>query len=233
MASVIRRAQRFMEITGRRCLGGPTTNLGFDKSKVTCFKCKQKGDFKRECSNQNVDVNENPFHDDYYRKAIYHRNNEQPPKINRSQTDEGSSKEKTQALVVTQEDEEFNWNKYIPKDGSALVAEIKYSREYRIARSRLDEVYYIFKEAKQAKRWDDERKCYLDPQGNPAVDLKSVDFDALLATIPTATKYYSKKKEDKNYEEQVEKRIKKVINASLEMLTETLKKDVEEIIDES
>ncbi|KAJ0812948.1 hypothetical protein HanPSC8_Chr17g0767811 [Helianthus annuus] len=45
MASVIRRAQRFMEITGRKCLEGPDMKLGFDKAKVTCFKCKQKGHF--------------------------------------------------------------------------------------------------------------------------------------------------------------------------------------------
>ncbi|MFS7946533.1 putative transcription factor interactor and regulator CCHC(Zn) family [Helianthus anomalus] len=65
-----------MEITGRQC-----TKLGFDKSKVTCFKCKQKGHFKRECQNQVADGSINPFHDDYYRKAVYHRNKEQLPKM--------------------------------------------------------------------------------------------------------------------------------------------------------
>ncbi|KAJ0618705.1 putative transcription factor interactor and regulator CCHC(Zn) family [Helianthus annuus] len=128
MASVIRRAQRFMEITSRSCLGGLETKLGFDKSKVTCFKCKQKGHFKRECLNREVDENVNPFHDDYYKKAIYHRNHEQPPKMNQKQISEGSSKERKQALVVTQEDEGFNWNKYIPKEKSALVVEIKWTR---------------------------------------------------------------------------------------------------------
>ncbi|KAJ0573286.1 hypothetical protein HanRHA438_Chr06g0264691 [Helianthus annuus] len=39
LASCIRRAQRYMEITGKQSLGGPSTKLGFDKSKVTCFKC--------------------------------------------------------------------------------------------------------------------------------------------------------------------------------------------------
>ncbi|MFS7912675.1 putative transcription factor interactor and regulator CCHC(Zn) family [Helianthus anomalus] len=144
-----------MEITGRSCLGDASTKLGFDKSKVTCFKCKQKGHFKRECSNREVNENVNLFHDDYYRKAIYHRANEQPPKINQSQISEGSSKERKQALVVTQEDEGFSWNKYIPKEGSALVAEVKWSREQSRARERLNEVSTIFKEAKQTERWDD------------------------------------------------------------------------------
>ncbi|MFS7937067.1 putative transcription factor interactor and regulator CCHC(Zn) family [Helianthus anomalus] len=53
-------------------------NIGFDKAKVTCFKCKQKGHFKRECTNNKADDSVNPFHDDYYKKAIYHHNNEQP-----------------------------------------------------------------------------------------------------------------------------------------------------------
>ena len=46
MASLVRRAQRFMEITGRNSLSGPDQKLGFDKSKVTCFKCKERGHFK-------------------------------------------------------------------------------------------------------------------------------------------------------------------------------------------
>ncbi|KAF5782608.1 putative transcription factor interactor and regulator CCHC(Zn) family [Helianthus annuus] len=69
MASAVRRAQRFMEITGRKTIGGPSTKLGFDKSMLTCFKCKQKGHFKRECRNAYADESENPFRDDYYKKA--------------------------------------------------------------------------------------------------------------------------------------------------------------------
>ncbi|MFS7917831.1 putative transcription factor interactor and regulator CCHC(Zn) family [Helianthus anomalus] len=81
-----------MEITERQCLEGPNTKLGFDKSKVTCFRCKQKGHFKRECVNREVNENTNPFHDDYYQKEIYHRTNEQPPKLNQKHIGEGSYK---------------------------------------------------------------------------------------------------------------------------------------------
>ncbi|KAJ0458569.1 hypothetical protein HanRHA438_Chr15g0735221 [Helianthus annuus] len=42
MASAVRRAQRFMEITGRKSIGGPSTKLGFDKSKVTCLSANRK-----------------------------------------------------------------------------------------------------------------------------------------------------------------------------------------------
>ena len=60
MASTMRRAQRFMEITGRSSLASSDSKLGFDKAKVTCFKCKQKGHFKRECTNRETDEPTNP-----------------------------------------------------------------------------------------------------------------------------------------------------------------------------
>ncbi|KAJ0669546.1 putative transcription factor interactor and regulator CCHC(Zn) family [Helianthus annuus] len=160
--------------------------LGFDKSKVTCFRCKQKGYFKRECTNQGVDDSVNPFHDDYYKKAIYHRTNEQSPKTNQKQISEGWSKEKKQALVTIQDDEGFNWNKCIPNEKVALVAEVRASREERHARMRLSDVYEVFMEEKRADKWDDERKCFVDPQGNPAVDPDLVDFKAPVAPIPIA-----------------------------------------------
>ncbi|KAJ0567110.1 putative transcription factor interactor and regulator CCHC(Zn) family [Helianthus annuus] len=143
MASVIRRAQRFMEITGRKCLEGLDMKTGFDKAKVTYFKCKQKGHFKRECTNNKADDSVNPFHDDYYKKTIYHHNNVKP---SRKQIEEGSSKEKKQAMLTIhdvssgpsmiqddnkwriQEDEGFSWNNYIRderKEKWSLVAEIK------------------------------------------------------------------------------------------------------------
>ncbi|KAF5807023.1 putative transcription factor interactor and regulator CCHC(Zn) family [Helianthus annuus] len=81
LACCIRRAQRYMEITGRQTIGGPSTKLGFDKSKVTCFKCKQKGHFKRECNNSAVDGTENSFNGDYYLIAIYHRSKEEMPNL--------------------------------------------------------------------------------------------------------------------------------------------------------
>ncbi|MFS7905816.1 hypothetical protein Hanom_Chr01g00052131 [Helianthus anomalus] len=124
--------------------------------------------------------------------------------------------------MVTQEDEGSNWNKYIPKEKHALVAE-----------------------AKKARRWDEKRKCYTDPQGNLVVDSKSVDFKELLDVILTGGELYSKKKEDKKYVANMEKQIREVMLASLkkieeesieenvEKMVEKLKKTTEEAIDES
>ena len=112
-----------------KSLSGPNQKLGFDKSKVTCFKCKERGHFKRECPNREVNNHQNPFTNDYYRQAIYHRPNQQPT-VQRPQIENKPEK----ALIVNQDDEKvaagFSWDKYIPgSDGQAMMAELlKYLR---------------------------------------------------------------------------------------------------------
>ncbi|KAJ0804566.1 putative transcription factor interactor and regulator CCHC(Zn) family [Helianthus annuus] len=80
LASVLRRAEKFKMITGRNdFLDAHVSTLSFDKSKVTCFRCREKGHFKRECKNQKASGAKNPFgKDDYYRKAIYQQVAHQP-----------------------------------------------------------------------------------------------------------------------------------------------------------
>ncbi|KAJ0600523.1 putative transcription factor interactor and regulator CCHC(Zn) family [Helianthus annuus] len=239
MASVIRRAQRFMEITGRRCLEGPETKMGFDKNKVTCFKCKEKGHFKRECPNNRADESVNPFREDYYKKAIYHKNTDQPI---RKQIDGGSSKEKRAALsfcdqnvdsidddyesmvqtldwkeglmeakspgLIIYDDEGYDWSQHDEEvaevEVKAMTAEITLTREERHARLRLDDVYDAYKEATRAGRWSKEKECYVDPQGNPTVDPKTIDLDALVAAIHTVSVWCKGLREIPRYKEQVE-----------------------------
>ncbi|KAJ0795415.1 hypothetical protein HanPI659440_Chr04g0150211 [Helianthus annuus] len=229
LASVIRKAQRFMEITGRKYLEGPNMKIGFDKAKVTCFMCKQKGQFKRESTNRQADDSVNPFHEDYYKKAIYHRTNEQPIKMNQKQIDEGSSKDRKQAMAVIHDDEGFNRNKYIPKEKNALVAEVKQSREERHARMYLSEAYKAFVEAKRVNRLDKERECFVDPQGNLTINPEKVDFEVLVVAIPIVGVWIKGLEENPNYRKEVDEGIKKVIYASVEKK----KKTVEEIVDKS
>ncbi|KAJ0786545.1 putative transcription factor interactor and regulator CCHC(Zn) family [Helianthus annuus] len=190
MASVVRRAQRFMEITGRNSIGGPSTKLGFDKSKVTCFKFKKKGHFKRECRNSVANETESPFHDDYYKKAKYHQNREEPPRMKQI---EETPKEKSRALAVIQDDEGFDWSDFLPEDdvvGFAFTAtteqtqeEKTYIRRKMLALHMKDKIYVAWKEAKIARRWDPDRECYLDPKGNIIVEPSSVKVETLIKSI--------------------------------------------------
>ncbi|KAJ0554145.1 putative transcription factor interactor and regulator CCHC(Zn) family [Helianthus annuus] len=233
MASTMRRAQRFLEITGRSCLGTADTKLGFDKLKVTCFKCKQKGHFKRECTNMQTDEVVNPFKDDYYQKAIYHRNSESS-KVNQKQIDEGSSKEKSRALVVIQDDEGYDWIKVLPEEdyvGSAFVAEVVDDKRWQRdnASFQIRKLYAPFKEAQKAKRWDAERECYLDPQGNPVVGPKKVDFDAVANLFPDCDTFHTRRLSEKDYEANLYIRLKEVFEESLPKVLELRKKKEEEI----
>ncbi|MFS7890053.1 putative transcription factor interactor and regulator CCHC(Zn) family [Helianthus anomalus] len=114
MARIIRRANRFTNITWRQCFLASDAKIGFNKSKVTCFKCKRKGHFKRECTSQENQDNINPF-SEYYKQAIYHK-----PHI-----ENGFSKSRNKASVVIHEDEGFNRNNMFSQtDVRAMMAEI-------------------------------------------------------------------------------------------------------------
>ncbi|KAF5823326.1 putative transcription factor interactor and regulator CCHC(Zn) family [Helianthus annuus] len=206
MASAVRRAQRFMEITGRKTIGGPSTKLGFDKSKVTCFKCKQKGHFKRECRNAYADESENPFRDDYYKKAIYHQNKSEPPRLKQSE----DNRDKSRALVVIYDDEGYDWSKEVlPEEdavGYAFMAknepipwkdnrteEQKYNYRKMIAQNKIIRISGIFLEARRAKRWDPDRECYLDPYGNIAIDDKTLDIEAIVKEYEEEDEYWQHK----------------------------------------
>ncbi|MFS7996834.1 hypothetical protein Hanom_Chr12g01134471 [Helianthus anomalus] len=167
-------------------------------------------------------------------KAIYHRISE-PPKVNQKKIDEGSSKDRKQALVVTQEDEGFKWDKYIRREKYALVAEVDNRWQRSSARYEINKLYNPFGEAKEAKRWDSERECNLDPQGYPVVNPDKVDFNAMVAVIPTCQHFYTRRLIEKDYEENLYKRLNEVFYASLRKVMELQKKkeeDVEKLVDE-
>ncbi|KAM0026084.1 putative transcription factor interactor and regulator CCHC(Zn) family [Helianthus debilis subsp. tardiflorus] len=206
MASAVRRAQRFMEITGRKTISGPSTKLGFDKSKVACFKCKQKGHFKRDCRNAYADESENPFKDDYYKKAIYHQNKSKPPRLKQAE----DNRDKSRALAVIYDDEGYDWSKEVlPEEdtvGYAFMAknepipwkdnhteEQKYRYRKTIAENKIIRLSSIYSEAKRARRWDPDRECYLDPYGNIAIDDKTLDIEAIIKEYKEEDEYWQHK----------------------------------------
>ncbi|MFS7945407.1 hypothetical protein Hanom_Chr06g00523931 [Helianthus anomalus] len=102
---------------------------------------------------------------------------------------EDAPKEKSRALVVIHDDEGFDWSELLPEEdaiGYAFVVEKiipfkdtrndeeKYlSRKCR-AEYKMIRLSKIFSEAKREKRWDADRECYLGPQGNIAIDTKTL-----------------------------------------------------------
>ncbi|KAM0014696.1 putative transcription factor interactor and regulator CCHC(Zn) family [Helianthus debilis subsp. tardiflorus] len=129
LASVLRRAEKFKQITGRDDLReANVSTLGFDKSNVTFFRCMEKGHFKRECTNREASGAQNPFNNnnDYYRKAIYHQVAQHPSQQHQhqAQTAHGRSIEDSgkRACVVNQDEKKsFNWDKYVSTDGKACL----------------------------------------------------------------------------------------------------------------
>ncbi|KAF5781427.1 putative transcription factor interactor and regulator CCHC(Zn) family [Helianthus annuus] len=136
LASVLRRAEKFRLITGRTdFLDANLSNLGFDKSKVVCFRCREKGHFKRECKNQQPrGEKESSGKDDYYRKTIYQQITHQPHQQKEPQTAHGrmieDANRKAYYGIIDQDDEKmakgFSWDKFIPADSNvkAFIAHI-------------------------------------------------------------------------------------------------------------
>ncbi|KAF5798219.1 putative transcription factor interactor and regulator CCHC(Zn) family [Helianthus annuus] len=138
LASAFRRAEKFQQITGRdEFRGMDTSPLGFDKSKVTCFRCKRKGHFKRECTNKEATGNQEK--NDYYQKSIFHQITQQkePQTAHARGIDDGKRKmiedanKKAYFGIIDQDDEKmaagFSWDKYVqenPHLSSAFVARI-------------------------------------------------------------------------------------------------------------
>ncbi|MFS8018119.1 hypothetical protein Hanom_Chr15g01388391 [Helianthus anomalus] len=56
----------------------------------------------------------------------------------------------------------------------------------------MSRIYYTFKESKRAMRWDADRECYLDPNGNIAVDPDSISFEALIQQIADEEEGYQR-----------------------------------------
>ncbi|KAJ0800145.1 putative transcription factor interactor and regulator CCHC(Zn) family [Helianthus annuus] len=123
MASVMRRAEKFKQITRRDDLrDANVSTLGFDKSKVTCFRCREKGYFKRECKNREATGAQNPFgNNDYHKKAIYHQVT--PPAQHQAQTAHGRDVIDGSKRACLSKYENFSWDKYIPTNSKVCLAE--------------------------------------------------------------------------------------------------------------
>ncbi|MFS7945954.1 putative transcription factor interactor and regulator CCHC(Zn) family [Helianthus anomalus] len=208
---------------------------------VTCFKCKQKGHFKRERNNSKVDGNKNPFNEDYYRKAIYHRSKEEPPNLKQI---ENNTKEKSRACAVIQDNKGFDWSEFLPEDDivdeqfkakakkealnkhRALVAEIKEKsreeilkektyRERCIVGYRIEEMEKEYEEARSNGRYDKKRECFVNKEGELAIHRKEIVYEDVLAVIPLSGEFYANIEKGRHYEKKLKKIVRDVMTVSL------------------
>ncbi|MFS7935091.1 hypothetical protein Hanom_Chr05g00399341 [Helianthus anomalus] len=94
-----------MEITGRHSIGGPSTKLGFDKSKITCFRCKQKGISSVNVETHLLMILQICSEKITTREQFIIRTRLNPPRMKQL---EDNSKEKSRALAVIHDDEGFD-----------------------------------------------------------------------------------------------------------------------------
>ncbi|MFS7986513.1 hypothetical protein Hanom_Chr11g01011191 [Helianthus anomalus] len=92
----------------------------------------------------------------------------------------------------------------------------------------------IYREAKESNSWDEEPQCYLDPEGNITTDPTTIDFDALVKTIPIVEEEYKDvlaamriEKAEKEAKLNPTKHVPETIDVKQELTAENLKKMVD------
>ncbi|KAJ0614692.1 putative transcription factor interactor and regulator CCHC(Zn) family [Helianthus annuus] len=122
-ASAVRREKNFMERTGRTSLvSNKDTKYGFDKQVMKCFRCGERGHFKRECTRPSQYGNQNTFRNQTNQLNQTTNNTKcaMVPVGNSNQT-RFSNANNTRALVV-QADKNCDWSVQLGSGGSGGTA---------------------------------------------------------------------------------------------------------------
>ncbi|MFS7938901.1 hypothetical protein Hanom_Chr05g00445271 [Helianthus anomalus] len=129
---------------------------------------------------------------------------------------------------TVQDDEGFNWSKYIPnEDKRVFVAEIKERTKEEILQEKTYRERYFAN-----SRIQEMQEEYEDAR-NPVVDKREVVYNDVLAVIPLSGEFYSKKASDKDYLKKMDKIITGVMIASVKQREEEkMKKSVEKLLEE-
>ncbi|KAI3732589.1 hypothetical protein L1987_63795 [Smallanthus sonchifolius] len=109
MAMILRRVKRFLNITGKKFIGGHSnTKVGFNKSKAKCYKCNNFGHFARECQKDKAPAS--GFTRPSQGNGQGYKNSN-----NRNQGQGGTSN-----ALVAQQDDNFDWGVHLE---DALIAQ--------------------------------------------------------------------------------------------------------------
>ncbi|KAJ0453376.1 hypothetical protein HanIR_Chr15g0728701 [Helianthus annuus] len=101
-------------------------------------------------------------------------------------------------------------------------------------------IYRTWMETKKARRWDPDRECYLDPNGNIAVDPDTVDIEVLTKQLADEEEARQREwwgggeSDEKKRETEKESQPKKIddgiIDTSQELTAENLKKLADKVL---
>ncbi|MFS7974716.1 hypothetical protein Hanom_Chr09g00871961 [Helianthus anomalus] len=110
----------------------------------------------------------------------------------------------------------------------------KTERERFFASCRIEKMQEEYENTVSNKRYDKNKDCYVNKNGDPVVHRKEVVFDDVVVVIPLSGEYYSNIAKDKiGYLKKLDKIIRDVMTASLKKRDEErMKKNVEEIVDD-
>ncbi|XP_022032826.1 DNA ligase 1-like [Helianthus annuus] len=109
----------------------------------------------------------------------------------------------------------------------------KTERERFIVGCRMEKMQEAYENAVRNKRWDKNRACYVNKEGEPVVPRRDIVHDDVLLVIPLSGEFYSKRAKDKNYEKNLNKIIRHAMTSSLRKRDEErMKKNVEELVND-
>ncbi|XP_035841293.1 golgin subfamily A member 6-like protein 6 [Helianthus annuus] len=175
---------------------------------------------------------------------------------------ENNPKEKSRAYAVIHDDEGYDWSQIPPEEDRidnqvtahgrttskskhhVFVAEIKEKTREEILREKTERERFIvgcrmekmqeeYENVIRNKRWDKNRECYVNRDGEPVVPRRDIVHDDVLLVIPLSDEYYSNAAKDKTYPKRLDKIIRHAMTSSLRKRDEErMKKNVEKLVDD-